>query len=115
LLILLDNACRYTPTGGQISIGLGTSEPYAVVSVSDTGIGIASDELHLVPGRFYRGSNVTDLAPSGAGLGLHVAQSIAEAHAGDIAVDSEPGRGTTVRVRLPLSPDADVIDERAAG
>ena len=115
LLILLDNACRYTPTGGQISIGLGTSEPYAVVSVSDTGIGIASDELHLVPGRFYRGSNVTDLAPSGAGLGLHVAQSIAEAHAGDIAVDSEPGRGTTVRVRLPLLPDADVIDERAAG
>jgi two-component system, OmpR family, sensor kinase len=115
LLILLDNACRYTPTGGQISIGLGTSDAYAVVTVSDTGIGIASDELHLVPGRFYRGSNVTDLAPSGAGLGLHVAQSIAEAHAGEIAVESEAGRGTTVRVRLPLLSAADLIDERAAG
>jgi two-component system, OmpR family, sensor kinase len=115
LLILIDNACRYTHAGGQISIGLGTSERYAVVTVSDTGIGIPTDELDLVPGRFYRGSNVTDLAPSGAGLGLHVAQSIAEAHAGDIAVDSEPGRGTTVRVRLPLWEDADAIDERAAG
>jgi signal transduction histidine kinase len=115
LLILLDNACRYTPGGGQISIGLGTSGPYAVVTVSDTGVGIPADELDLVPGRFYRGSNVTDLAPSGAGLGLHVAQSIVEAHAGDIAVESEPGQGTTVRVRLPLLPDADVSDERAAG
>lgn len=115
LLILLDNACRYTPGGGQISLELGTSGPYAVVTVSDTGIGIPADELDLVPGRFYRGSNVTELAPSGAGLGLHVAQSIAEAHAGDIAVESEPGRGTTVRVRLPLLPDADVMDERAVG
>jgi two-component system OmpR family sensor kinase len=115
LLILVDNACRYTPADGQISIGLGTSERYAVVTVSDSGIGIPADEVDLVPGRFYRGSNVTDLAPSGAGLGLHVAQSIAEAHAGDIAVDSEPGRGTTVRVRLPLWEGADAIDERAAG
>jgi two-component system, OmpR family, sensor kinase len=115
LLILVDNACRYTPAGGQISIGLGTRERYAVVTVSDSGIGIPADEVDLVPGRFYRGSNVTDLAPSGAGLGLHVAQSIAEAHAGDIFVDSEPGRGTTVRVRLPLWEDADAIDERAAG
>jgi signal transduction histidine kinase len=115
LLILLDNACRYTPADGQISIGLATAEAHAVVTVSDTGIGIPPDELALVPGRFYRGSNVTELAPAGAGLGLHVAQSIAEAHAGDILVDSEPGRGTTVRLRLPLATPADLIDERAAG
>ena len=56
-----------------------------------------------------------DLVPAGAGLGLHVAQSIAEAHAGRIEVTSEPGRGTTVRVCLPLAAAADLIDERAAG
>jgi hypothetical protein len=61
LLILLDNACRYTPGGGQISLELGTSGPYAVVTVSDTGIGIPADELDLVPGRFYRGSNAAEL------------------------------------------------------
>jgi two-component system, OmpR family, sensor kinase len=115
LLILIDNATRYTPTGGEIAIQLGAEEGYAVVSVSDTGVGIPPEELDLVPGRFYRGSNVTDLAPAGAGLGLHVAQSIAEAHAGGIAVTSAPGRGTTVRVSLPLAAATDLIDERAAG
>jgi signal transduction histidine kinase len=115
LLILVDNATRYTPAGGQIAIGLGADERYAVVSVSDSGIGIPSEELDLVPRRFYRGSNVTDLAPAGAGLGLHVAQSIAEAHAGAIAVASEPGRGTTVEVSLPLATAADMADELAAG
>jgi signal transduction histidine kinase len=115
LLILLDNACRYTPAGGRISIGLAASERHAVVTVSDTGIGIPADELDLVAGRFYRGSNARELAPSGAGLGLHVAKSIVEAHGGEIAVTSEPGRGTTVRVSLPLTPALDLIDERAAG
>ena len=115
LLILIDNATHYTPSGGEIAIGLGADERYAVVSVSDTGIGIPAEELDLVPGRFYRGSNVMDLAPSGAGLGLHVAQSIAEAHAGEIAVTSELGRGTTVRVSLPLATATDLVDERAAG
>jgi signal transduction histidine kinase len=115
LLILIDNATRYTPTGGEIAIGLGVEERHAVVSVSDTGVGIPTEELDLVPGRFYRGSNVMDLAPAGAGLGLHVAQSIAEAHAGHIDVMSAPGRGTTVRLCLPLAAAADLIDERAAG
>jgi signal transduction histidine kinase len=115
LLILIDNATRYTPEGGEIAIRLGTEGAHAVVSVSDTGVGIPPEELDLVPGRFYRGSNVTDLAPAGAGLGLHVAQSIAEAHAGAIAVTSAPGRGTAVRVSLPLVARTDGIDERAAG
>ena len=115
LLILIDNATHYTPSGGEIAIGLSADERYAVVSVSDTGIGIPAEELDLVPGRFYRGSNVMDLAPSGAGLGLHVAQSIAEAHAGEIAVTSELGCGTTVRVSLPLATATDLVDERAAG
>jgi signal transduction histidine kinase len=115
LLILLDNACRYTPADGEIAIALAARKPYAVVTMRDTGIGIAPDELDLVSGRFYRGSNASQMAPSGGGLGLHVAQSIVEAHGGDLAIESEVGRGTTVRVRLPLLNDAGVIHERAAG
>jgi signal transduction histidine kinase len=115
LLILLDNACRYTPADGEIAITLAASEPYAVVTVRDTGIGIAPDELDLVPARFYRGSNAPQMAPSGGGLGLHAAQSIVEAHGGELTIESEVGRGTTVRVRLPLLDPPGVIDERAAG
>ena len=55
------------------------------------------------------------MAPSGGGLGLHVAQAIVEAHGGDLAIESEVGRGTTVRVRLPLLDQPDVTRERAAG
>jgi molecular chaperone HtpG len=85
------------------------------LTVSDSGIGIPADELDRVPGRFYRGSNAAPMAPHGAGLGLHVAQSIIEAHGGDLQVASELGQGTPVRVRLPLLQEADAIDERAAG
>jgi signal transduction histidine kinase len=115
LLILLDNACRYTPAEGEIALSLASKKPYAVVTVRDSGIGIAPDELDLVSGRFYRGSNAPRMAPSGGGLGLHVAQSIVAAHGGDLAIESEVGRGTTVRVRLPLIDQPGVIDERAAG
>ncbi|MGH6898979.1 MAG: sensor histidine kinase [Geminicoccaceae bacterium] len=115
LLLLLDNACRYTPADGEVSITLTSARPYAVVTVRDTGIGIPPDELDLVASRFYRGSKASQMAPSGGGLGLHVAQAIAEAHGGDLAIESEVGRGTTVRLRLPLLEEPQAIDERAAG
>jgi signal transduction histidine kinase len=115
LLILLDNACRYTPADGEISITLTSAGPYAVVTVRDSGIGIPRDELDLVAARFYRGSNAAQMAPSGGGLGLHVAQSIVEAHGGDVAIESEEGRGTAVQVRLPLLKEPEAVDERAAG
>jgi two-component system, OmpR family, sensor kinase len=114
LLILLDNACRYT-VAGEISIVLVADGASAIIAVSDTGIGIPSDELDRVPTRFYRGSNAALMAPHGAGLGLHVAQSIVEAHGGDLRVASERGQGTAVRVHLPLLQESDAIDERAAG
>jgi signal transduction histidine kinase len=115
LLIVLDNACRYTPEGGAISITLASARPYAVVTVRDSGIGIPPDELDLVTSRFYRGSNAAQMVPAGGGLGLHVAHSIVEAHGGDLAIESELGRGTSVRVRLPLLEELEAVDERAAG
>lgn len=115
LLLLLDNACRYTPPDGAISISLGHTRRHAVVTVRDTGVGIPADELEVVASRFYRGSNAAQMAPSGGGLGLHVAKSIVEAHGGDIAIESAVDRGTTVRVRLPLSKECDTADARAAG
>jgi signal transduction histidine kinase len=115
LLVLLDNACRYTPAGGNVALSLAAHPPHAVVTVRDSGIGIAPDDLALVPARYYRGANAPQIAPAGAGLGLHVAQAIVDAHGGDLAIESEVGRGTTVRVRLPLAEPADVTRERAAG
>jgi two-component system, OmpR family, sensor kinase len=115
LLLLLDNACRYTPADGEVSITLTSARPCAVVTVRDTGIGIPPDELDLVRARFYRGSKAAQMAPSGGGLGLHVAQAIAEAHGGDLAIESEVGRGTTIRVRLPLLEEPQAVNERAAG
>lgn len=125
MLILADNACRYTRAGGRIAIALAAQERDAVLTVADSGVGIPPEELDLVAGRFYRGSNAGALAPSGAGLGLHIATSIIEAHGGAIEVESEQGRGTRVTVRLPLCQESDQesgqesgqeqLDERAAG
>ncbi len=115
LLLLLDNACRYTPAHGQIAIGLERGQSDVTVTVSDSGIGIPAEELDRVQGRFYRGSNAARMAPQGAGLGLHVARSIVEAHGGDLEVESELGHGTRVRVRLPLADQTEAVDERAAG
>jgi two-component system, OmpR family, sensor kinase len=115
LLILVDNACRYTQAGGEITLELIAKAPEAILTVSDTGIGIPPDELDLVVGRFYRGSNAPDLAPKGTGLGLYVARSIVEAHGGRLEVESELGGGTRVTVRLPLAEMQDPVDERTAG
>jgi two-component system, OmpR family, sensor kinase len=121
LLILIDNACRYTPAGGRIAISLALDGAWAVLGIDDSGIGIPPDELDLVGDRFYRGSNVGELGPSGTGLGLHIARAIVEAHGGALELASDRGSGTRVTVRLPLcehprrEPASGTVDERAAG
>jgi signal transduction histidine kinase len=102
LLILVDNACLYTPAGGRIAISLIAKGARAVLSIADSGVGIPPAELDLVADRFYRGSNIWHLSPSGTGLGLHIAKSIIEAHGGEIEIASERAAGTRVTVRLPL-------------
>ena len=102
LVILLDNAVRYTPAGGEIRVGL-TSEPgrEVALSVADTGIGIAAEDLPRIFDRFYRADRARSRATGGTGLGLAIARRIVEAHGGRIEVESQPGRGSRFTVRLP--------------
>jgi two-component system, OmpR family, sensor histidine kinase ArlS len=102
-LNILDNAVRYTPAGGSITATLGRRDGQAVASITDTGIGIPSEHLPFIFDRFYRVDKARTSADGGTGLGLSIAMSVAKMHAGGIEVESEPGKGTTFRVVLPLA------------
>ncbi len=100
LLILLDNAIRYTLPPGIITVRLERRIDEARLVVEDTGVGITPEDLPRIFERFYRGNH--SRSADGAGLGLSIAQWIAEQHGGAIEVTSTPGRGSTFTVRLPL-------------
>jgi signal transduction histidine kinase len=103
LVALLDNALKYTPYEGHISLSLNTSGQYAVVKVSDTGIGIPPEDLPHIFERFYRADRTRSRDRGGSGLGLTIAQSIVQEHQGTIEVESTPGRGSTFSVKLPCT------------
>ena len=96
-----DNAIKYTPSGGRVTVALRSEGATAVLEVSDTGIGIPALELPHVFDRFYRVSSA-GVHATGTGLGLAIAKRIVEVHGGQIAVDSAPGQGTRFQVTLPL-------------
>ena len=100
---LLDNALRYTPTGGRIDVAIDRNENAAVLSVVDTGPGIPAAERERVFERFYRApGSATAAGAVGSGLGLSIVRRIAEAHGATIELDEGPdGRGLAVRVRFP--------------
>ncbi|MGL6044755.1 MAG: HAMP domain-containing sensor histidine kinase, partial [Sandaracinobacteroides sp.] len=100
LLILLDNAIRYSPTGCDVAIDLFSAPGGANIRVTDRGIGIPAAELPHVFERFHRASNAVELV-EGVGLGLQMAKAIVEAHGGSIMIESVEGEGTTVSVQLP--------------
>jgi signal transduction histidine kinase len=100
---LLSNALKFTPPGGIVRIELGREGGEAVLRVRDSGPGIPPDELPHVFDRFFRGRGARG---RGSGIGLTVARELVLAHGGGIVVESEPGRGTTFTVRLPLAPSA---------
>jgi len=102
LLILLDNALKYTPSGGHVTLGLRRQGTDVDILVRDTGIGIAPEDVPHVFERFYRADPARSRDPGGTGLGLPIAQWIAEQHEGVIRLESQPGQGTTALVRLPL-------------
>ena len=99
---LVSNAIKYSPEGGDVDLELAVAGPDAVIRVSDHGIGLSAAEHAEIFQPFRRARRARDTAP-GVGLGLSVAKRIVEAHAGHIEVDSEPGRGATFRVFVPLS------------
>jgi two-component system, OmpR family, sensor kinase len=103
VLNLLDNAVKYTPEGGQITLSVRGERSWAVLAVSDTGIGIPISEQDRIFDRFYRVDKARSRAGGGTGLGLAITRSIAQAHGGTISVRSEPGLGSTFIVHLPLA------------
>jgi heavy metal sensor kinase len=102
LLNLVDNAIKYTPPGGRVTLTLQRDGGWAGLRVSDTGVGLAPEEQERIFQRFYRATKTRLRDEGGAGLGLCIARSIAEAHGGRLEVESAPGRGSTFTVLLPL-------------
>lgn len=102
LLIVLDNAIKFTPPGGRVRLDVSVQDGRAALLVTDTGIGIPADQLPHVFERFYRGDAARSQA-EGAGLGLAIARWIAEVHGARIDIASEPGVGTRVTLGLPLA------------
>jgi signal transduction histidine kinase len=102
---LLDNAVKHTPAEGQIDVQVQRDGHRAILRVHDTGSGIPADELPRIWDRLFRGD--TSRAERGLGLGLSLVKAVVEAHGGSVGVTSEPGRGSTFTVSLPLpgSPD----------
>ena len=100
--ILLDNASRYTPDGGSVTAALRLDGHEAVVTVSDTGIGIEEEEQGRLFERLHRGSEARRLRPSGTGLGLAIARWIVDSHGGSIELHPRPEGGTIATVKLPL-------------
>jgi signal transduction histidine kinase len=99
---LISNAIKFTPSGGTVTVGLTGSTPRALITVTDTGMGIAADELDKLFSRFFRATTATRNAVSGVGLGLVITRAIARAHGGDMGVTSEEGVGTVFSMTLPL-------------
>ncbi|HEY8342307.1 MAG TPA: ATP-binding protein [Calditerricola sp.] len=99
---LLDNALRHTPPGGQVTVSLRREGGEAVVAVRDTGEGIPPEDLPRIWERLYRVDKSRSRARGGAGLGLAIVKRIVELHGGWVGAESEPGKGATFIVRLPL-------------
>jgi heavy metal sensor kinase len=99
---LLDNAIRYTPAPGTVSVSFRREGQMAVVAITDTGIGIPAEDIPFIFERFYRVDKSRSRAEGGSGLGLAICRHIAEAHGGKIEVESQVGAGSTFSVWLPL-------------
>jgi signal transduction histidine kinase len=102
---LITNAIQYTSSGGKVIVHLKRDDHHALIQVEDTGIGIPPKEQVRIFDRFYRVNSDRSRHTGGAGLGLAIAQAIAQAHQGNIQVKSELGKGSIFTVQLPLRRD----------
>jgi signal transduction histidine kinase len=102
LVNLLSNAVKYTPRGGRITVTVDSAGGSAVLSVTDTGMGIPQEDQKGLFTRFFRASNAVEAAIPGSGLGLSIVHTIVANHHGELAVESARDQGTTITVRFPL-------------
>jgi signal transduction histidine kinase len=112
---LLSNAIKFTPDDGRLGVALAVAGGEAVVTVSDSGIGISDDDCARLFERFFRAGNALERAIPGTGLGLAICKGIVDAHHGRLGVSSALGHGTTATVTLPLEApftEAEDDDER---
>ncbi len=100
---ILENAMRYTPEGGTITVKVHQKDTRVMVSIKDTGIGISADERSLIFERFYRVDKARSRSAGGSGLGLAICRHIIEVHGGSIKVESQPNKGSTFHVILPAN------------
>lgn len=101
IINLLDNAIKYTPEGGNITVEIEDESDFISISVADNGIGIAGDELERIFGRFYRVQRPEIASENGTGLGLAVVKHLVESLNGKISVESQLGKGSTFKISLP--------------
>jgi len=100
---LIDNAIKYTPAGGSVTLSLEKRQERACLIVEDTGIGISREEQARIFERFYRSQAALAMGEGGHGLGLCIARSIVESHGGRIEIESTPGSGSRFTILLPLA------------
>jgi signal transduction histidine kinase len=116
VLILMDNAAKYSPPGSLVTLATTTEEDELCISVQDTGPGIAEVDLPHIFERFYRGKKMRtdDCSHGGTGLGLAIAKVIAEAHSGRIEAASQVGEGTRMSLYLPLTSTSHPANQETA-
>ena len=105
-LNIIDNALKYTPEGGNIIVQIKNDITHITVLVSDTGCGIAPEDLPKVKGKFYKANQNV----GGNGIGLAVADEIVQMHGGTLDIESGIGVGTTVKIQIPVYNEAEVVD-----
>ena len=108
---ILNNAIKYSPDGGKITVSMKTTDSQLIVSISDQGLGIPKKDLPLIFDRFYRVDKARSRAQGGTGLGLSIAKEIVKQHNGFIWAKSEYGKGSTFTIVLPYDQDAMMVDE----
>ncbi len=114
-LILLDNAVKYTDEAGRITVVVRATDSQGEVIVTDTGIGIAAEDLPHIFDRFWRADKVRSRSMGGSGLGLSIAQWIVHQHHGTIEVRSVPGEGSDFLIRIPLRSGAHQVGRQPDG
>ena len=100
---LVENAIKYTPKGGQVTLNLLSTAETLTFAIKDSGIGIQPEDKKRLFEKFYRGTHREALAQRGTGLGLAIVKSIAERHRGKVWVESELGKGSTFFLQIPLT------------